>query len=115
MQTSIHGRLAIGTAALAAVLAMVVGQAARGDEPLPPTYAGLGATAVQLREFVIPRGWPTPSCHASTIVETAPGELVAAYVDDIYLITALENARLAYDLTAEVLKQLRGIEVNQGN
>ena len=79
MQTSIHGRLTIGTLALAAVLAMVVGQAARGDESLPPTYAGLGATAVQLREFVIPRGWPTPSCHASTIVETAPGELVAAW------------------------------------
>jgi predicted neuraminidase len=34
---------------------------------------------VKLREFVIPRGWPTPSCHASTIVETAPGELVAAW------------------------------------
>jgi len=34
---------------------------------------------VQLREFVIPRGWPTPSCHASTIVETAPGALVAAW------------------------------------
>ena len=79
MQTSIHGRLTIGTLALAAVLAMVVGQAARGDESLPPTYAGLGAPAVQLREFVIPRGWPTPSCHASTIVETGPGELVAAW------------------------------------
>jgi predicted neuraminidase len=79
VQTSIHGRLAIGTPALAAVLAIVVGQAAVGDEPLPPTYAGLGAAAVQLREFVIPRGWPTPSCHASTIVETAPGELVAAW------------------------------------
>ena len=79
MLTSNHGRWAIGTPALAAVLAIVVGQAARGDEPLPPTYAGLGAAAVQLREFVIPRGWPTPSCHASTIVETAPGELVAAW------------------------------------
>ena len=79
MLHSILGQLAIGTLALAAVLAMVIGQAARGDEPLPPTYAGLGATAVQLREFVIPRGWPTPSCHASTIVETAPGELVAAW------------------------------------
>ena len=77
--TSIHGRLAIGTLAVAAVLAMVVGQAALGAEPLPPTYAGLGAPAVQLREFVIPRGWPTPSCHASTIVETAPGALVAAW------------------------------------
>ena len=79
MLTSIHGRLAIGPLALAAVLAIVVGQAALGDEPLPPTYAGLGAAAVQQREFVIPRGWPTPSCHASTIVETAPGELVAAW------------------------------------
>ena len=79
MLTSIHGRLAIGPLALAAVLAIVVGQAALGDEPLPPTYAGLGAAAVQLREFVIPRGWPTPSCHASTIVETAPGALVAAW------------------------------------
>ena len=74
--TSIHGRLAIGT--LAAGLAMVVGQAALGTDPLP-TDPGLGATAVKLHEFVIPRGWPTPSCHASTIVETAPGELVAAW------------------------------------
>jgi hypothetical protein len=51
---------------------------ARGAEPLPGE-PGLGATAVKLREFVIPRGWPSPSCHASTIVETAPGELVAAW------------------------------------
>ncbi|MCY3015652.1 MAG: exo-alpha-sialidase [Planctomycetota bacterium] len=78
MLHSILRQLAIGTAALAAVLAMVVGQAARGDEPLP-TDPGLGAPAVKLREFVIPRGWPTPSCHASTIVETGPGELVAAW------------------------------------
>ena len=79
MLTSIHGRWAISTAVAAWGLAIVVGQAALGDEPLPPTYAGLGAPAVKLREFVIPRGWPTPSCHASTIVETAPGELVAAW------------------------------------
>jgi hypothetical protein len=80
--TSILGRWAIGIAA-AWGLAIVVGQAALGAEPLPtdplPTDPGLGAPAVKLREFVIPRGWPTPSCHASTIVETAPGELVAAW------------------------------------
>ena len=43
-----------------------------------------------------------------------PGELVVAYLDDIYLITAPENARRAYDITAEVLRQMCGIEVNQG-
>jgi len=42
-----------------------------------------------------------------------PGELVVAYLDDIYLITAPENARRAYDITAEVLRQMCGIEVNQ--
>jgi predicted neuraminidase len=77
-----HGsiiRSSTGTAALLVGLAgLCFGQAARGDEPRP-TDAGLGAPAVKLREFVIPRGWPTPSCHASTIVETAPGELVAAW------------------------------------
>lgn len=82
MLHSILGRWAIGPAAawgLAIVIGQTaLGQAARGDEPLP-TDPGLGATAVKLREFVIPRGWPTPSCHASTIVETAPGELVAAW------------------------------------
>lgn len=57
----------------------VAGHVALGDEPLLPSFAGLGHEAVMLREFVIPRGWPTPSSHASTIVETAPGELVAAW------------------------------------
>jgi predicted neuraminidase len=77
-----HGsiiRSSTGIAALLVGLAgLCFGQAARGNEPLP-TDPGLGAPAVKLREFVIPRGWPTPSCHASTIVETAPGELVAAW------------------------------------
>jgi predicted neuraminidase len=59
------------------VVALFVG-GARGAEPLPGD-PGLGHEAVRLREFVIPRGWPTPSCHASTIVEAPTGELVAAW------------------------------------
>lgn len=39
--------------------------------------AGLGAAAVKLREFVCPRGFPTRSCHASTIEETVDGLVTA--------------------------------------
>jgi predicted neuraminidase/lysophospholipase L1-like esterase len=44
--------------------------------PLDP---GLGHRAVRLREFILPRSWPTLSCHASTICEPAPGRIVAAW------------------------------------
>jgi len=57
----------------------IIGAAARGDEAPDPASPGLGAAAVRLREFVIPRRWPQPSCHASTVVEVAPGELLAAF------------------------------------
>ena len=59
--------------------ATLLGAAAPAAEPLPPTSGGLGFECVRLREFVIPRRWPEPSCHASTIVEAVPGELVAAW------------------------------------
>jgi len=39
--------------------------------------AGLGAAAVKLREFVCPRGFPTRSCHASTIEATVDGLVTA--------------------------------------
>jgi len=68
---------------VAVVVALVVawgtvGSVSRADEPLP-TDPGLGHDAVRLREFVIPRSWPTLSCHASTIVEAPTGELVSAW------------------------------------
>ena len=44
-----------------------------------PVDPGLGHAAVVLREFIVPRCWPTLSCHASTICEVAPGKLVAAW------------------------------------
>ncbi len=44
-----------------------------------PVDPGLGHAAVVLREFIAPRGWPTLSCHASTICEAAPGKFVAAW------------------------------------
>lgn len=73
-------RSMLASGVLAVILAGTLATAsASGAEPLPPTSAGLGADAVRLREFVIPRRWPQPSCHASTIVEAAPGELVAAW------------------------------------
>lgn len=65
-------------AVVAGVLAGAAGPA-WGDDPPDPTSPGLGAHAVRLREFVIPRRWPQPSCHASTVVEAAPGALVAAW------------------------------------
>ncbi|MFM7244223.1 MAG: exo-alpha-sialidase, partial [Planctomycetaceae bacterium] len=51
-------------------------QPARDGSPVDP---GLGHAAVVLRELITPRCWPTLSCHASTICETAPGRLVAAW------------------------------------
>lgn len=50
-----------------------------GAAPPSAVDPGLGSSAVRLREFVCPRGAPTPSCHASTIVEPAGGGLVAAW------------------------------------
>lgn len=44
-----------------------------------PADPGLGHAAVVLREFILPRRWPTLSCHASTIAEVSPGQLVAAW------------------------------------
>ena len=44
-----------------------------------PVDPGLGHAAVVRRELVAPRGWPTLSCHASTICEAAPGRFVAAW------------------------------------
>lgn len=64
---------------LIAALVVFLPSAVRGEGTLPPTSAGLGFGAVRLREFVIPRRWPERSCHASTIVEAVPGELVAAW------------------------------------
>ena len=44
-----------------------------------PADPGLGHAAVLLREFILPRQWPTLSCHASTIAEVSPGQFVAAW------------------------------------
>ncbi|GEM_PF-397738 len=44
-----------------------------------PVDPGLGQHAVRLREFLAPRCWPSLSCHASTICETAPGRFVASW------------------------------------
>ena len=43
-----------------------------------------------------------------------PGDLVLAYIDDIYVLTKPERAREAYDLVAEVLERTCHIQVNQG-
>ncbi len=70
---------AVWRAAMVAGLLAGGAGAACGDEAPDPASPGLGARAVRLREFVIPRRWPEPSCHASTVVEATPGELVAAW------------------------------------
>ena len=41
-------------------------------------------------------------------------DLVVAYLDDVYVICAPENARYSYDLCAEVLEEFCGIKVNLG-
>ena len=46
--------------------------------------------------------------------ELQPGELVLAYLDDNYLVTAPGRARAAYDTAARVLRVACGIEINQG-
>jgi predicted neuraminidase/lysophospholipase L1-like esterase len=51
-------------------------QPPRDGSPIDP---GLGHAAVVRREWIVPRCWPTLSCHASTICEVAPGKLVAAW------------------------------------
>ena len=43
-----------------------------------------------------------------------PGDVVVAYIDDVYVLTRPERARAAYDLVAEVLQRTCGIQVNQG-
>ena len=44
-----------------------------------PIDPGLGHAAVVVREWIVPRCWPSLSCHASTICEVAPGRLVASW------------------------------------
>jgi len=63
-------------AALITALALAVPDAGADTPAVDP---GLGAAAVRLREFVCPRGSPTPSCHASTIEVAADGTLVASW------------------------------------
>jgi hypothetical protein len=68
------------------------------------------------RDALMPASFSVALKPAFSAIQTrpGPGELVVDYLDDIYLITAPENARRAYDITAEVLRQMCGIEVNQG-
>ena len=54
----------------------VTAQPPQDGSPIDP---GLGHAAVVRREWIVPRCWPTLSCHASTICEVAPGKLVAAW------------------------------------
>ena len=42
------------------------------------------------------------------------GDLVLAYLDDVYILTRPERARAAYDVAAEVLSRVCGIQVNRG-
>jgi predicted neuraminidase/lysophospholipase L1-like esterase len=51
-------------------------QPPRDGSPVDP---GLGHAAVVRREWIVPRCWPTLSCHASTICEVAPGKLAVAW------------------------------------
>lgn len=71
------GRLPAWLGCVVGALGVVGISAARAAPPV--VDPGLGAAAVRVREFVCPRGHPTPSCHASTIVEAAGGGLVAAW------------------------------------
>ena len=43
-----------------------------------------------------------------------PGDLVVAYLDDVYILTTPDRAREAHDVAKEVLKRVCGISVNQG-
>ena len=43
-----------------------------------------------------------------------PGELVLAYIDDVYVLTRPERVRAVYDMVAEVLLRVCSIQVNQG-
>lgn len=76
-----RGRSSVVRVVVATVAIMGLGRGSDGLAGTPDVARepGLGHEAVRLREFVIPRGWPTPSCHASTIVESPTGELVAAW------------------------------------
>ena len=42
------------------------------------------------------------------------GDIVLAYIDDVYVLTRPERAREAYNLVAEVLERTCNIQVNQG-
>lgn len=61
----------------------LLGLAAPAQDTVRPARVldpALGKAAVVSREYVYPLdGRPTPSCHASTIVEHVPGEFVAAW------------------------------------
>ena len=43
-----------------------------------------------------------------------PGDVVVAYIDDVYVLTRPERARAVYDMVSEVLERVCGIQVNQG-
>ena len=43
-----------------------------------------------------------------------PGDLVVAYLDDVYILTTPDRAREAHDVAKEVLKRVCRISVNQG-
>ena len=61
----------------AAAVAIACGRLAAAEPAAAPELAADSA-AIVMREYVAGE-LPTPSCHASTIVEAAPGELVVAW------------------------------------
>jgi hypothetical protein len=73
------GRRLSGRCPPAACLLLATWSVIAAAAPPPAIDPGLGSGAVRLREFVCPRGFPTQSCHASTIVEATGGGLVAAW------------------------------------
>ncbi len=73
------GRRLSGRCPPAACLLLATWSVIAAAAPPPAIDPGLGSGAVRLREFVCPRGFPTKSCHASTIVEATGGGLVAAW------------------------------------
>lgn len=68
----IHNRMfsRIGVRAIIMIAALFTGTSLHGAEP--------GTAGVVKTEFIYDKA-PYPSCHAATIVETAPGKLVAAW------------------------------------
>ncbi|MBP1635058.1 MAG: sialidase [Acidobacteria bacterium] len=57
---------------------LLAGRASVPARGMPPASAQPAAAAITLSEFVFERA-PVPQCHASTIVETAPGTFLAAW------------------------------------